>query len=154
MFSLELSYCGGDAICNGVVLVSPQFLWSAWTQSLRWRADRQELWSGLASFTFCFLNSVPSDFQSCLLFLAMNPLANFRFIALVPLLHMYLCMLLSLMSWRPSPSRNVSTSFVFLVGLSIGQLKSPLSKSFSRAGTTLIAYDRLSIMSTAVHSGF
>ena len=27
----------------------PPFLWSVWAQSLRWRADRQRGWSGLAS---------------------------------------------------------------------------------------------------------
>jgi hypothetical protein len=45
----SFSHCGGGLIDNGVGHVSPQFLWSWWSQSLWWRADRQGLCSGLAS---------------------------------------------------------------------------------------------------------
>jgi hypothetical protein len=44
-----LSHCGGELIGNGLVHVSPLFLWSAWAQSLWWRADQQGRWYDLAS---------------------------------------------------------------------------------------------------------
>jgi hypothetical protein len=53
-----LSHCGGGPIGKGVDLVSPLYLWSAWDQSLLWRADRQIRWSRLASVPLVRVDSI------------------------------------------------------------------------------------------------
>jgi hypothetical protein len=53
-----LIHCGGGSKGKGLDQVSALFLWSAWSQSLRWRLDRQGRWSGHASVLLVGVGSV------------------------------------------------------------------------------------------------